>query len=229
MAIRGGSDVHLFFASLDQTARPGVFSPLRGEPPLQVHIIAPREIPLCSLRYGRRALFFIQLFRMPSLFSPQAEQFRAQLTAISRSKSRYLLIGTPELLKDLPEGSTQGFAGRLNPGATADDVQAAVQCVRANRLWCCYRDLECLLNRNSSSKNHSGSWRLTPRQREVASSIAKGHTNSEIAARLGISVETVKSHVSAALGELGLSNRTELAVFAADLTTRACHTTHVRR
>jgi two-component system, NarL family, response regulator YdfI len=53
---------------------------------------------------------------------------------------------------------------------------------------------------------------LTPREREVLQMLASGWGNKEIASRLSISEHTVKFHVTAILGKLGASSRTE-AVF----------------
>lgn len=52
--------------------------------------------------------------------------------------------------------------------------------------------------------------RLTPRQREVLRLIERGHTNGEIAERLGISLQGVKWHVRELLGKLGAESREEL-------------------
>ena len=53
---------------------------------------------------------------------------------------------------------------------------------------------------------------LSARQRQVAYLAASGLTDTEIAGRLGISVRTVQSHVSAALDALRISSRSQLAV-----------------
>ena len=52
---------------------------------------------------------------------------------------------------------------------------------------------------------------LTPAERTVADLVARGLTNPEIAARLGVSAGTVKDHVSSALRKLGVRTRAELA------------------
>jgi DNA-binding CsgD family transcriptional regulator/tetratricopeptide (TPR) repeat protein len=52
---------------------------------------------------------------------------------------------------------------------------------------------------------------LTPREREVATLIAEGLTNVELARRLYISKKTAAVHVSNILGKLGLSSRTQVA------------------
>jgi DNA-binding NarL/FixJ family response regulator len=57
---------------------------------------------------------------------------------------------------------------------------------------------------------------LTPREREVLRYIARGYLYKEIALRLGISVKTVETHVSAVLRKLQLSNRHELSRWAVE-------------
>jgi DNA-binding NarL/FixJ family response regulator len=57
---------------------------------------------------------------------------------------------------------------------------------------------------------------LTPREREVAVGIARGETNAEIAARLFMSVATVKAHITHILTKLGATNRTQIALLAHD-------------
>jgi DNA-binding NarL/FixJ family response regulator len=50
---------------------------------------------------------------------------------------------------------------------------------------------------------------LTARELEVLALLAEGLPNKAIAARLAISDQTVKFHVAAIIGKLGVSNRTE--------------------
>jgi DNA-binding NarL/FixJ family response regulator len=51
--------------------------------------------------------------------------------------------------------------------------------------------------------------RLTPRQTDVLSALLHGKTNKLIAKELGLSIETVKDHVSAVLRVLGVRTRTQ--------------------
>lgn len=56
---------------------------------------------------------------------------------------------------------------------------------------------------------------LTSREQEVLRHLARGYTYREIAGRLHLSVKTIETHVSAVLRKLQLSNRHELAAWAA--------------
>ena len=55
---------------------------------------------------------------------------------------------------------------------------------------------------------------LTAREREVLVLIAEGATNKEIAAKLVVSENTARNHVSHILGKLGFSRRSEAAAYA---------------
>ncbi len=57
---------------------------------------------------------------------------------------------------------------------------------------------------------------LTGREREVAMAVGRGWSNSEIAARLFMSLPTVKAHVSRAMTKTGAVNRVQVAILVHD-------------
>jgi DNA-binding NarL/FixJ family response regulator len=54
---------------------------------------------------------------------------------------------------------------------------------------------------------------LSPRELEVLKALTRGRSNRAIATALSVSEETVKSHVSSILAKLGLTDRTQAAIF----------------
>ena len=58
---------------------------------------------------------------------------------------------------------------------------------------------------------------LTPRQLEVLRHLATGHSTRNIAALLGISVDTVRNHVRALMQRLGTHSRLAAVIRAHEL------------
>jgi DNA-binding NarL/FixJ family response regulator len=55
---------------------------------------------------------------------------------------------------------------------------------------------------------------LSPREMEILQYVTRGMSNKEIAARLGISHQTVKNHMTSILHKLDVEDRTQAAVYA---------------
>lgn len=65
--------------------------------------------------------------------------------------------------------------------------------------------------RGERNRPASGWDSLTPAERDVATRVAAGATNREVAQALFVSANTVKTHLSSVFAKLGVSSRTELA------------------
>lgn len=55
---------------------------------------------------------------------------------------------------------------------------------------------------------------ITPRELTIARLVGEGRSNKEIADELGLSVGTVKNHISVIMDKLELRDRTQLAIYA---------------
>jgi DNA-binding NarL/FixJ family response regulator len=70
------------------------------------------------------------------------------------------------------------------------------------------------LNPPAAPKQDSSTTELSPRELDVVKLVARGSTNSEIAAELFISIGTVKTHLGSVQTKLGARNRVEIAAWA---------------
>jgi DNA-binding NarL/FixJ family response regulator len=108
-----------------------------------------------------------------------------------------------------------GASGALPRTATADQIVAAVLAAAAGLV------VREPVSVGSSEIGSSISTRplqpLTPREVEILDLLADGLGNKAIAARLGISDHTVKTHVASVFSKLGVSTRAEAVATAARL------------
>ncbi|MFE6920786.1 response regulator [Nocardia sp. NPDC057663] len=114
-----------------------------------------------------------------------------------------------------------GAAGFLLKDSPAEDLIRAVRTVAAGGAWLdpsvtgrvltAYRTVK-----PAGTRTDHRLGELTAREYEVLELIGRGRVNSEIAAELGISEVTVKSHVGHIFGKLDLRDRAAAIVFAFD-------------
>jgi DNA-binding NarL/FixJ family response regulator len=105
-----------------------------------------------------------------------------------------------------------GASGYLLKDADASDVANAIRAAMAGEMSIDPAAAKTLMAALRASRGHAEE--LTPREREVIVLIAEGATNRQIAHRLGVSERTARTHVSNILTKLGLSSRTQAAMWA---------------
>jgi DNA-binding NarL/FixJ family response regulator len=101
-----------------------------------------------------------------------------------------------------------GAAGYVYKDVDPPALAAAIRSVHAGHVLL-HPDVARLLARDSHPATD-----LTAREREVLAELARGRSNREIARTLSLSEKTVKTHVSAILGKLGVHDRTQAALRA---------------
>ena len=104
-----------------------------------------------------------------------------------------------------------GAAGYLFKDVEPDALAQAIRAVHAGQVLLEPEVAAALLADDAPNERAAS---LTDREREVLAEIARGRSNREIARALVLSEKTVKTHVSSILAKLGLSDRTQAALFA---------------
>jgi DNA-binding NarL/FixJ family response regulator len=132
---------------------------------------------------------------------------------------RILILTTFDLDEHVYDALAAGASGFLLKDVTAERLFDAVRVVAAGEALLAPTVTRRLVEefarlRRTRRAPGAGLDALTPRETEVLCLIAEGLSNPEIAARLVVGEETVKTHVSRVLGKLGLRDRTQAVVVA---------------
>jgi DNA-binding NarL/FixJ family response regulator len=107
-----------------------------------------------------------------------------------------------------------GASGFLLKDADADEVAVAVRAAHRGELQLDPAVAHRLTASLRAATDADEAARLTSRERDVLRLLAKGEANKEIAAGLGISERTARTHVSNILSKLRLNSRTQAALWA---------------
>jgi DNA-binding NarL/FixJ family response regulator len=109
-----------------------------------------------------------------------------------------------------------GASGYLLKDADAEEVAAAIRAAHAGEVHLDAAVARLLAQRMRSRRETAPVEPLTPREKEVLAQLGKGASNKEIAYGLSITERTARTHVSNILGKLGLTSRTQAALWAVE-------------
>jgi DNA-binding NarL/FixJ family response regulator len=120
-----------------------------------------------------------------------------------------------ELIVDIFRSGAKGVFCRKEP------IEVLCRCIRAvhrGQVWVDSEQLQLILQALIESKpkritNLQGTCLLTKREDEVASLVAEGLTNREVAERLGLSEHTVSNYLFKIYEKLGISRRAEFVLY----------------
>ena len=112
-----------------------------------------------------------------------------------------------------------GASGVLHKAASIKDIVDAVRRLRAGEALLSPNEVVAMLRamgreRQQEIEIRQSIERLTRRELEVLRALAEGMDSQEISERLGISIETERTHMVNILGKLGLRSRLQALVFA---------------
>lgn len=151
--------------------------------------------------------------RMPVLDGIEATR------QLSRSDAapKVLVLTTFDLDDYVYDALRAGASGFLLKDATPEEILAAVRVIGSGEALLAPSVTRRLIAEFASRKRLAAPAeldRLTPREREVLLHVAVGLTNAEIAGRLCLAEQTVKSHVSSVLFKLELRDRVQAVILA---------------
>jgi DNA-binding NarL/FixJ family response regulator len=134
---------------------------------------------------------------------------RAQVLVLTASAGR----------RDLARAVAAGAAGVLHKSAPLMEVVAAVRRLCAGELLVARDELATLIREGRDLHARDGEVRasmarLTIRERQVLEHLAQGLGDKEIAARLGVGIETVKTHTANMFAKLGVESRMQALILA---------------
>ncbi|MGA4990657.1 response regulator [Nonomuraea bangladeshensis] len=132
---------------------------------------------------------------------------------------RVLILTTFDLDEYVYDALRAGASGFLLKDVTAERLFDAVRVVAAGEALLAPAVTRRLIGEFARMGPRPGApvaalGTLTPRETQVLRLVAEGLSNPEIAARLVVTEETVKTHVSRVLNKLGLRDRTQAVVAA---------------
>ncbi|MGH3156536.1 MAG: response regulator [Streptosporangiaceae bacterium] len=157
--------------------------------------------------------------RMPLMDGIEATR---ELAGLGEDGPRVLILTTFDLDEYVYDALCAGASGFLLKDVTAERLFDAVRVVAAGEALLAPSVTRRLIiefarqRLRTPTHLHSaaGLAALTPRETQVLRLVAEGLSNPEIAGRLVVTEETVKTHVSRVLSKLGLRDRTQAVVTA---------------
>lgn len=125
------------------------------------------------------------------------------------SPCKYVVLTYSHKPEDFKEANDLGIDGYILKEAMPEEIINAVRSVARGKKYYDPAVIEWVLNKQNQPIE-----RLTMREQEVLSALGAGLSNKDIAERLYVTEYTVKKHVSRILAKLGLSCRTQAALYA---------------
>jgi DNA-binding NarL/FixJ family response regulator len=120
---------------------------------------------------------------------------------------RILMLSIHDQREYVVESVRAGAHGYLRKDSTPAELRAAITAVHLEGAYfspAIARHLGAALRGDAGAESGQGGPSLTPREREVLVRIARGLTNKETAAELGISTRTVEAHRDSLSRKLGI-------------------------
>ena len=214
--------VRIVVADDHPIVRDGFVELLSTQPDFDIVGVAANGAEAVSIATECKPDVVIMDVRMPVMDGIEATR---RLTALADHPPRILVLTTFHLDVYVYSALRAGASGFLLKAVTAERLFDAVRVIAmgeallapgvTRRLISEFAPMSSEPERRPAPAIRARSLEsLTPRETEVLQLVAQGLSNPEIAARLLVSEETVKTHMSRLLSKLGLRDRTQAVIAA---------------
>ena len=209
--------IRLVVADDHEVVRTGFAGLLATQPDFAVVGVAADGAGAVRVARAEAADVVLMDIRMPGTDGIEATR---QLTGTGPAGPRVLILTTFDLDEYVYDALRAGASGFLLKDVTAERLFDAVRVVAAGEALLAPAITRRLIDEFAAMRRRPGTpaadalAALTPRETQVLRLVAEGLSNAELAARLTISEETVKTHVSRVLTKLGLRDRTQAVITA---------------
>jgi DNA-binding NarL/FixJ family response regulator len=215
------SPVRIIVADDHPIVRDGFAELLSTQPDFDVVGVAANGAEAVNIAIECEPDLVVMDVRMPVMDGIEATR---RLTALAGRAPRVLVLTTFHLDVYVYSALRAGASGFLLKAVTAERLFDAVRVIAAGEALLAPGVTRRLISEfahmspepeGSPPVMRAGSLEsLTRRETEVLQLVAQGLSNPEIAIRLVVSEETVKTHVSRVLSKLGLRDRTQAVIAA---------------
>lgn len=209
-------DMPLRIALIDdeELIRSGFAAIIGAEPDLEVSAQGADGVDAVNIARAGKADVLLMDVRMPVVDGIEATE---RIAAEVRERPKILVVTTFDNDDYVWQALRAGADGFLLKRTRVEDLLAAVRLVaRTDALLFpeAIRRLAAVSARQSGPR--PGIADLSEREREVLQFAAKGLSNAEIASRMFLGRETVKTHLSSVYTKLGVRDRTQAVIAAYD-------------
>jgi len=209
--------ITVFIADDQAMVRQGFGALLASQPDISVIGDAPDgAVAVSEVRRLRPDVVLMDV-RMPEMNGLDAA--RIILSAGFDPPVRVLMLTTFDVDDYVYEALSIGASGFMLKDAPAEELIRAVRVVADGEALLAPTVTRRLIadvtsRRSTARRKPAALSALTPREREVLELIARGMSNTEIAERLFVAEQTVKTHVGKVLSKLDLRDRAQAVVLA---------------
>ena len=212
--------VRIIVVDDQQVVRAGFAALLDTQPDFTVIGTAAEGVETVRLCQEAHPDVVLMDIRMPGMDGIEATRQLTSGGAEGEGGPRILILTTFDLDEYVYDALRAGASGFLLKDVTAERLFDAVRIIAVGGALLAPGITRRLIGEftRMSPKVHmsrpAALTALTPRETEVLQLVAEGMSNPEIAARLLVGEETVKTHVSRVLSKLGLRDRTQAVIAA---------------